>query len=387
MVGFRSHRVSSKRVIDRRFCPVCGIYGPWVRVYVYPADRTGCGFYRLIAPSEALRAAGHDVTVVLPRDRTGDVGLNGLQDEHGNLVAVQTPPDADVMVFQRITMAQLAQAVPLIRARGIAVVIDMDDNLTCIDPRNIAWEALHPRAGRPEHTWANATRACAAATLVTVSTPALLDTYAPHGRGVVVPNCVPASYLAVEHVDSDVIGWPGSVHSHPGDLEVVGSAVSRLVQDGHRFLAVGEGIGVGRDLGLPGDPDATGLVDLPDWPAAVARLGVGIAPLRDTKFNSGKSWLKPLEMAAVGVPWVASPRAEYQRLHRLGCGLLADKPNRWHRALRDLAGDPARRMELSEAGRQVATAWTIEGNAWRWAQAWADALAVQRQAASAFSTR
>lgn len=326
--------------------------------------------------------------IIVPKNRTGGVGLTGMQDQRGNLISVDVPPDADVMVFQRVTMGQLAQAIPLIRAKGIAVVVDMDDDLTCIDPRNIAWTAMHPRAGvgRAGHSWHHATQACRDATLVTVSTPALLKTYAPHGRGVVVDNCVPARYLDVPHTDSDVIGWAGSTHSHPGDLPTVGSSVARLVRDGHRWLTVGDGLGVRDALGLDRDPDATGVVPIDGWAEAVTRLGVGIAPLADTRFNRSKSFLKPLEMAAAGVPWVASPRAEYRRLHQLGCGLLAEKPRDWHRQLTALATNEARRRELSEAGRAVAATLTIEANAYRWMSAWEDALRLQRHAAvSAFA--
>jgi hypothetical protein len=372
--------VSPDRVIDHHICPVRDVYGPVVRVYVYPGDRTGCGFYRMQAPARALRAQGVDVEVVMPSSRSSDVGLNGFQDQAGNLVDVSVPADADVMVFQRITSTMLSQAIPLIRNKGIAVVIDMDDDLTCIHPRNIAWTAMHPRMGKPGHTWENATRACMNATMVTVSTPALLTTYAPHGRGVVLENCVPAAYLDIPHVDSDLVGWPGWVHSHPDDPTVMGSSVSRLIREGRRFLIVGSGEDARAAFALEQEPDATGPIEIADWPHAVAQLGVGCAPLVDTKFNSGKSWLKPLEMAAVGVPWVASPRAEYRRLHRLGCGLLADKPARWYRQLRDLALSPTMRAELSEAGRQVAAGWTIEGNAWRWLEAWSDAM-TQAQAA------
>jgi hypothetical protein len=356
-----------------------------VKIYVYPADKTGCGYYRMIWPARVLAAQGHTVEVVLPKGRSGNVGLDGMVDENGRLVSVTVPPDADVMVFQRITMDQLSQAIPLIRELGVAVVVDMDDDLTCIDPRNIAWTAMHPKMGTAGHTWDNATRACIAATVVTVSTPALLRTYAPHGRGVVLENCVPASYLDVEHHNSAVVGWPGSVHSHPGDLPMLGSSISRLVGEGHRFAAVGEGIGVRDALGLGVEPAATGVVPIERWPQAVATLGVGVAPLKDTKFNAAKSWLKPLEMAACGVPWVASPRAEYQRLHKRGCGLLADKPSRWYRLLRDLAADPGRRADMSAAGRAVAAELTIEGNAWRWLEVWEHAAAVERQATSVSS--
>ncbi len=83
-------------------------------------------------------------------------------------------------------------------------------------------------------------------------------------------------------------------------------------------------------------------------------------------------------MSAVGVPWVASPRPEYRRLHAQGAGLLADKPKHWYRQLSTLLRDPARREELSQAGREVAAALTYERCGWRWAEAWTDAYYLQK---------
>jgi hypothetical protein len=99
-------------------------------------------------------------------------------------------------------------------------------------------------------------------------------------------------------------------------------------------------------------------------------MDVGIVPLEDTDFNAAKSRLKGLEMAAVGVPFVASPRDEYQRLHRLGAGLLADRPRDWRRHLTRLVRDGDYREELADRGRAVAAAETYENHADRWWAAW-----------------
>jgi glycosyltransferase involved in cell wall biosynthesis len=133
-------------------------------------------------------------------------------------------------------------------------------------------------------------------------------------------------------------------------------------------------------------PEATGNVAFDEWPRAVASLGIGIAPLQDSTFNSAKSALKILEYSATGVPWVASPRAEYAAFHRQGVGLLAAKPQHWFQHLRRLATDPSLRQEMSEAGRAVAAQHTVEGNAWRWLEVWEQAYKLQRQAATARAT-
>jgi hypothetical protein len=256
------------------------------------------------------------------------------------------------------------------------VIIDMDDDLRAIDPANPAFFGMHKKWGHVAHNQENTMRACQTATMVTVSTPALLRVYASHGRGRVIYNRVPAGFLDIEHEDSDTMSWPGSVHSHPHDLAQVGPAVARLVRGGYRYMATGAPDGIRAALGLEADPESTGDVDFDQWPWAVAKIGVGLAPLADTAFNRSKSWLKPLEMSAVGVPWVASPRVEYQRLHdEHQVGLLAKNPKDWYRQLQRLIGDEALRLEQGQAGRAAAAANTVEGHAWRWLEAWIDAIA------------
>jgi hypothetical protein len=120
-------------------------------------------------------------------------------------------------------------------------------------------------------------------------------------------------------------------------------------------------------------------VPLGQWPARVAELGIGVAPLAESRFNAGKSWLKPLEYSALGIPWVASPRAEYAALHeRTGVGFLARRPRDWHRYLTRLIGDDGLRREQSEAGRAAVADMTYDRHAWRWWEAWTDAIALER---------
>jgi hypothetical protein len=386
-----------------------------MKAIAYPADEYGCGHHRMIWPCEVLQQQGLDVTVVASEDRQVRMMFN----QANELVNVEIPDDVDVVVLQRCTDRRLVQMVRWLVDRHYAVVVDVDDDLHAIHPSNPAFTFLDPnRADRetreavrngqakPEqagqlnhllkqkytHSWHNLAEVCKYATLVTVSTPGLLKRYAAHGRGMVIPNYVPEHYLRVGHDDSDLLGWPAALHSHPNDPSAVGNALARLVGEGVKFRTIGESVGVTAAFGLPLRTEDGELLDPPggdvtlqQWPWELAQLGVGIVPLADTLFNSRKSWLKGLELSAVGVPWVASPRAAYQKLHdEYGAGVLAEKPRQWYQALRRLLDEPTYRADVAAAGREAAKRLRMVDHAWRYAEAWADArdLADGRQVAA-----
>lgn len=325
-----------------------------MRVAVYPADRSACGYYRLLWPAGVLRQAGHDI-IIRPDEPL----------EH-----------ADVVVVQRPTFGRLARLIPALRAQGTAVVVDMDDDLLAVDPRNPGWARFHPAAS-PELNWRWAADICRQATLVTCSTRALADRYGQAGRTRLLPNYVPARFLELgRELERDpVLGWAGTTATHPGDLQAAGNALARL---GRPLRVIGPEDGVARALGVADRlVDATGWVPFDEWPAAVAELDVGIAPLADTRFNRAKSWLKPLEYSALGVAWVATDLPEYRRLADLGAGTVASKPKAWLRELRRLLDDDGWRADQVARGRELAGRLTVEEHAWQFWEAWAEAAGLE----------
>jgi hypothetical protein len=350
---------------------VCRASGQ-VKIYVYPADQAGCGKYRMYWPAEALQAQGCDmITVVNPGDTTGIGGrLDG-----DTLVEAHFPDDAEIVVLQRPCSQYLTDAIPLMQAKGVVVVVDMDDDLASVHPSNPAFQFMHPKRS-PTSNWHHVARACKMADLVTVSTPQLAERYGAHGRVAILPNCVPGKFLKVEHEDNDEVGWAGALHSHPTDPQAIGAGLRLAGLEHCRIIGPAED---GLDQAFSIQCEADGLIPFDIWPNAVTRLGVGLAPLADTRFNQAKSWLKPLEYAACGVPWVGSDLPEYRRFFNLtGSGHLAIKPKNWAAAIKRLRRDAAYRHDQSAAGRMVAAEWTIEGNAWRWLEAWDGAHAARR---------
>lgn len=349
-----------------------------LKVVVYPADPYGCGHFRMIYPANALREQGHDVSILTPGERDG---FRAMVEQDGSIKRVDgVPPGTDVIVMQRVAHGILARAVPVIRKTGVAVVVDMDDDLSSIHPSNPAFTGLHPRANH-DFSWVSAAHACRDATMVTTTTRALEKRYTPRTRVTrVIDNYVPDHYHSIPHTDvGSEFGYPGSLHSHPDDVPLLGHAPRTLVDEGFAFRVVGEGAGFKEALGLEYDPEATGGLPLGEWPQAVAGIGVGVAPLAQSAFNDGKSRLKVLEMSALGVPWVASPRVEYERFHaRHGVGFLARRPRDWVRALRELMTNEGLRREQQEMGWAATQPLTYGGNAWRWMEAWSHAVDVQR---------
>lgn len=344
-----------------------------LKVHVYPADKGGCGRYRLLHASLYLQEQGYDVTIHDP-DKPMDLRVFSTIDGD---VTDADGPEADVLVVQRVTARHHAQAIPLLRAKGYAVVLDADDDFTCIHPSNKAWTNLHPKSSS-EHSWRWNNLAARDATLMTVSTKALLDVYANHGRGVIIDNYIPRAYLGLYRVDTTTFGWPGSIESHPNDLGELGTSVQRLVGEGFDFLQVGpHEREVARQLGLT-KMKATGPVPLRYWASNIGQLGVGLAPLADTRFNAAKSRLKVLEMNSVGVPYVASPRAEYARMTAEGAGgVLAKNHKEFYRKTKELIVNPTMRRELSEQGAAFAATQVVEDHAWRWMEAWELAYQLQ----------
>ena len=346
------------------------------RVLVWPADRGGCGHYRLIFVAQALIKQGAAVEI-----GTGpNVLWRGHPEEHVNLppadnevIGLAEVPDADVVVFQRPARRWWADLVPHLQAAGIKVVVDVDDRFDRIRIDSIAYKWLGERGKRLDLGYEHVDRACKAADLVTASTKALAERYG-YGHGVVLPNLVPEFYFKITSPkDHHSIGWSGTLETHGGDLQVMEGTMRTVLHDSDwHFTVIGPPDGIGSALKL--EPHtyigSTGWVPFEQYPFYLAQLEVGIVPLFDGVFNASKSSLKFSELSSLGIPTVASPTPDNVRLHNLGVGVLASSPSQWARKLRALTLNERYRLELGESSREAMKTQCYESQSDRWWQAW-----------------
>lgn len=339
-----------------------------MKVSVCHADTGGCGFYRMIAPATVLKNAGLDITLDYQSQSQRAV-------YDGDRMVSIKPTGDDVMVIQRPIFPEVLQAIPLIQANGTKVVVELDDDYWSIDPRNGYRKGL-AKAGLldvPD----TMLKACRLADMVTVSTPELAKLI-PNKNVIVLRNYVPAYYLDIE-VDygenweltegKKVVGWTGSTETHVGDLEVMGYSLRRAVRNHDaKFLAIGSH-NAGEITGFyDGESLSSDWVELKNYPKAVKSFSIGVVPLRMSRFNQCKSYLKGMEYAALGIPFVASPTEEYKILNKQGVGLIAKEKHDWLKDLNQLLTSD--NVELIQAGKAFASENTYERNAWRWAEAW-----------------
>ena len=343
-----------------------------MKVSACHADTGGCGFYRMIAPSTVLKNAGLDVTLDYQSQS------QRARYKNGRIVSIE-PTGDDVMVIQRPTFPDVLDAIPLIQANGTKVVVELDDDYWSIDPRNSYLKELK-KAGQ-EDAPKTMRKACELADLVTVSTPELAKLI-PNKNVIVIRNCVPAYYLDLEADYGDnwdliegktVVGWTGTTRTHVGDLDVMGYSLRTAVRKAEAtFLAIGSD-DAWKITGF--DEDETLFsewVELRNYPQAVKAFDVGVVPLRMSRFNECKSYLKGLEYSALGIPFVASSTAEYRAANKQGAGLIATEKHDWLKQLNRLLTSD--NTELIESGLAFAKENTYEKNAWKWAEAWSSVL-------------
>lgn len=333
--------------------------------YVYPSRDDPMGWIRLIWP--ALELQSDHVNVMMPQ--RADRILYDI-DPQGR-IEPQIPSDATTMVVQRVTDRALVDIMRKWRDAGLHVVMDIDDDLKYLDPgANVnAWKLLH--TGSSDVSWQNTEDAAKIASLVTCSTTRLVERYG-NGHGMLIRNAVPANYLNYRTLKpTNIIGWTGAVGFRANDPHMLGGSLARLQRDGYPIWILGTDVMTAKSAFiLEWPPYAKPSVQLFDYHLFVENFSVGLAPLKPSNFNLSKSWLKPLQYAALGVPAVMSPAPDYMALHEMGVGVIAQGYSDWYTQIRKILKNPTYAADLIKRGEEVAATQTYGARVAEWRYAW-----------------
>jgi glycosyltransferase involved in cell wall biosynthesis len=298
-------------------------------------------------------------------------------------------PDCDLLVVERHMLwpyeRQLdgfARVLARCRQRGIPVVYELDDNLLDLH-RGEPWEPYPGDFLRG--VVAYLTRQ---ADGMIVSTPVLAERLARLRSDIlVVPNALDERLFgsAPEPLASRsaalTIGYMGTL-THEADLRMVLAplrAVLRRHASRVRLEIVGGGaeeriapLFEGLPLRMRNPGSEHPYPRFVPWMRRHLRWDVAIAPLEDDAFTRGKSDLKYLDYAALGIPGVFSDvRAYRDAVKHQETGLLAaNEPKAWAEALEEIVRDGALRARLaSAAAAEVHENRMLRTNAARWTDA------------------
>jgi glycosyltransferase involved in cell wall biosynthesis len=347
------------------------------RVAMIPSDLGACCTYRLAWPGGAVREAT-DWTIELYHPEMVRLGV-----VKGDLMlqGIKSPDTLDLVVIQRIENPVQVELIRGLQSMGVAVVVDIDDAMWRIHPDNGSYKHWNERvAGVRRFELVDA--ACALADRVTVSTEVLARRYGTHGRVDVLRNGLPNLAYAPEVRplgERIKIGWPGRLSSHPNDLQVMGDAIARIIEenDDVDFHVVGEHEPVAELLGLPLDRvTGTGFVPLDEYHAALREIDILVVPLADTLFNTGKSSLKAQEGAAAGCVVLASATPENERLFYAGGfsgGIIAQGADLWHKTLSEVLYTTRAKGWVDHSPKQVRFL-AYENRVQEWVASWSEAI-------------
>lgn len=338
-------------------------------VKIFPSDGGGCGSYRMIWPGQAASRVGKPVTVAV---NSPPIAVGPTGEVHG----INVGPNVDIAVFQRPASYQMPQVIDILHENGVKVVIDMDDSLSTIHPRNKAYRGYDPLVSH-RNNWMIVAQTCEMADWVIVTTEKLAEEYGKHGRVSIVPNHIPERFLKIQRPENPVpvVGWAGYTKTHCDDLRVTAGMINQvLIDTGAKFAAFGDE-DIFTDLGIRRRPphELWGFEGIGGYPNKLVGFDIGLVPLKKGHFNEAKSWLKGLEYASLGIVPIVTPMGDYHNLIDLGIAIPASTPKEWYDRTKELILDHDMRNELSEKCRAVAADWTIEDNTDKWWGAWTSA--------------
>lgn len=333
---------------------------------------TGCAWYRMYVPLQAVDKFSPDVSVTFRR------GGHPVSENPHPMVKVADAEEHDVVIAQR---SSSYEGLGLWRRWGSSItrrtVYENDDDVFSITPENFAaWQTYKEGTTIREATL----RYCRTASLITTTTPHLGDRFremCPRVPVEVLPNYIPEWVLSLPRDTEDRpkrLGWMGGA-SHARDIHTATPAVRRFMKRFPDWELHINGVDYRSSFKCPPERSFhTPWIHVVDHPELYYRsidFDIGICPLLSTTFSRSKSAVKALEYFSRGIPVVASDVEPYTRFIDHGVdGFIAKTDHEWLAYLTALAKDDVLRKQMGENAKEKARLNTIELHYNEWVNAY-----------------
>ena len=343
---------------------VAYLSGEWTNLPNGEVIPGGCTYYRCFLPMHASRfpaAMGRPAW-------TSQYGF-GVNEGNGKATF-----GYKVIVLKQLMDRWIPRQMEIAQSLGQKIIVDVDDFYHGLHPDNNAYEKTDPAKNKVRNR-AIYEQIIRLADMVVVSTPFLHDFYRdwnPNMR--VVRNSIYPNQFTRRDIKNrkPVIGWVGALGYRSGDIETLREWLPDFLEE-HDLLFHHSGHvpSMGSFADQSGiNPDR--LRTLPMQPMnryhMLFTFDIGLVPLNDIPFNRAKSFIKGLEYAASGIPFVAQALPEYERLWEDGIGYLAVTPDDWREKTERLLDFKTRRRVAAENYRIMSEKHTIKQREDEWRQ-------------------
>lgn len=311
-----------------------------------PLQAGGCGYYRMQLPMKHLQQMGMHAAF----------GLPVFTEEHGFGVMKGSQAGEfgwQVVILKLLMHRQHPEMIQKARAKGQVVVVDVDDAHNRLEEDNMAFKTTDP-ALNPDFNRDYYDEVIMGADYVTVSTEWLFDDIAKRRGNVLrIQNGVDTVRYGPRidtAGDKPRLGWVGGLPWRvkdpallkewlPDYVKRTGVKIHHSGHIGNHFHTTFQNI-----IGLE-EVSTLPLLPVMQYPSLLAPIDIGLIPLVDNDFNKAKSFLRGIEFAAAGIPFIASPSPEYLRLNATGIGRIARNAKEWVEHVEELRDPEIRRAE------------------------------------------
>jgi glycosyltransferase involved in cell wall biosynthesis len=323
---------------------------------VKPLQPNGCAWYRCYLPMKELANNGWE----------SGIGIPGFNPDHGFGILI---PDQkaihgwEIVVLKLIMLERVVDQVRQAKELGQKIVVDIDDHMEGLEETNLAYKTTSPEAN-PKNNREHYVAIMDQADALITSTPFLQEWYQnkyPNKPVYLIRNGIDIDRWGIRNDHKGwlpVFGWVGATPWRSGDLEILKPYFGQFIEKRHlKFHHAGSIKNAPKAYDQAGinkifcteEPMKT-MLGVPELYSR--KIDVGIVPLRDVPFNHAKSYLKGMEYAAAGVPFIATGLPEYQLLADAGVGRVANTPQEWMGHMEELL-DPKVRKEEREKGFEI----------------------------------